>query len=226
MNDIYHYDHMIQVAPNFIKEEDLKVLNSFYSKVPVTSLKDVAYVEPIYGGQSTEYKTIIDDKEVIEIMYKYERLSMLEAAKRFIFDRGLDIKDYRGHSGYELIRWQVDAALGEHADGPDTPPDWPFLDIGCLMYLNDEYLGGEIRFPDYNITIKPKKGTCVFFPCHFKHEVLKVLENPNGPTRRHTMPMFHWFELEHRKVSFGLRELLAENDSLSVVDLIKKTKLN
>jgi Rps23 Pro-64 3,4-dihydroxylase Tpa1-like proline 4-hydroxylase len=63
------------------------------------------------------------------------------------------------------------------------------------MYLNDEYEGGEINFPENNIMVKPKPGTIVFFPCHYIHEVMEVTENLNGPTRRHTMPLFHWFHV-------------------------------
>lgn len=32
-----------------------------------------------------------------------------------------------------------------------------------LIYLNDDYEGGETSFPKLNITVKPKKGKCVVF---------------------------------------------------------------
>lgn len=32
-----------------------------------------------------------------------------------------------------------------------------------LIYLNDDYEGGETVFPKLNITVKPKKGKCVIF---------------------------------------------------------------
>lgn len=39
-----------------------------------------------------------------------------------------------------------------------------FIDVGCVMYLNDEYTGGEIFFPAYDIEVKPKPGDLMFFP--------------------------------------------------------------
>lgn len=39
-----------------------------------------------------------------------------------------------------------------------------FIEVGCVMYLNDEYEGGEIYFPAYDIEIKPKAGDLIFFP--------------------------------------------------------------
>lgn len=196
---MYNYENMIHVRYNFINKEDLDILNSFFPKIEHFSNKDVAFIPPIYGGQTLEYKTEIHDSEVISVMKKYTRLSFDEAKKIFIDDRGYILECNRGRSGQELIRWSVGASLAAHADGNDFPPDWPYLDIGCLMYLNDEYSGGEIRFPEQNITIVPSPGMVVFFPTHYIHEVMEIRENPNGPTRRHTMPMFHFFQLCQRQ---------------------------
>lgn len=192
---MYNYEDMIQYQDNFISEEDLVILNSFFPKIRHFSPKDVAFAPPIYGGQTLEHKTEIDDEEVIKLMDKYTELSRQEAQKRFIDDRGYTLKEYCGHSGNELIRWSTTGSLAPHADGNDFPPPFPSLDVACLMYLNDEYEGGEINFPEHDIMIKPKPGTIVFFPCHYVHEVMEVTENPNGPTRRHTMPLFHWFHV-------------------------------
>jgi predicted 2-oxoglutarate/Fe(II)-dependent dioxygenase YbiX len=45
-----------------------------------------------------------------------------------------------------------------------------------VLYLNDDYLGGEIEFPHYDVKIKPEAGTLVLFPSnyayrHIAHEV-------------------------------------------------------
>jgi Rps23 Pro-64 3,4-dihydroxylase Tpa1-like proline 4-hydroxylase len=36
-------------------------------------------------------------------------------------------------------------------------------DVSTLFYLNDDYEGGELSFPDQDIFIKPKKGSFIFF---------------------------------------------------------------
>jgi len=61
-------------------------------------------------------------------------------------------------------------------------------DIATLIYINDNYEGGEIFFPEYDLFIKPESGDLVTFPDNekFVHGVKKVI---NGD--RYTMP--RWF---------------------------------
>jgi len=42
----------------------------------------------------------------------------------------------------------------------------------CTMYINDNYHGGELHFPEHSITYKPKNGDIVFYRGHMLHEVL------------------------------------------------------
>jgi hypothetical protein len=46
------------------------------------------------------------------------------------------------------------------------------------LYINDDYHGGEIFFPDHNISYKPKSGDIVMYPGAFKHGVMPSLGNP------------------------------------------------
>jgi Rps23 Pro-64 3,4-dihydroxylase Tpa1-like proline 4-hydroxylase len=45
--------------------------------------------------------------------------------------------------------------------------------LSALLYLNDDYEGGNIRFPHAGIDIKPEAGSLLFFPSNFVyvHEV-------------------------------------------------------
>lgn len=90
----------------------------------------------------------------------------------------------------EFIKWKPGGGLAPHIDGNEriAPPD---LTIGCLIYLNDDYEGGEIYFPEYDYLVKPKKGDLIIFPCHFMHEV-KVVQN----NCRYTLPLFYTFLCE------------------------------
>jgi len=49
-------------------------------------------------------------------------------------------------------------------------------DISIIYYLNQEFGGGELEFPDLGLTIKPKKGMMIAFPSyrHFAHRVHPV----------------------------------------------------
>jgi hypothetical protein len=45
---------------------------------------------------------------------------------------------------------------------------------GSVTYINDDYEGGEIYYPDYGYWYKPKAGSTVFHSGNTKHGVKKV----------------------------------------------------
>lgn len=49
--------------------------------------------------------------------------------------------------------------------------------LSTVAYLNDNYEGGEISFPQVNVTIKPEAGSVIFFPSNFvfSHTVKPIL---------------------------------------------------
>lgn len=42
--------------------------------------------------------------------------------------------------------------------------------VSVVAYINDDYEGGELYFPRFNLTIKPKKGDVVVFPSTYIYE--------------------------------------------------------
>jgi hypothetical protein len=51
--------------------------------------------------------------------------------------------------------------------------------LSILIYINDDYEGGEIYFPDRGIEIKPKSNMFICFPgnIHYRHGVRRVKNN-------------------------------------------------
>jgi hypothetical protein len=60
--------------------------------------------------------------------------------------------------------------------------------LSSVMYLNDDYNGGEIEFKQSGVKIKPEAGSIIFFPSNFLyvHEVHPITDG-----FRYSMP--HWF---------------------------------
>ena len=50
--------------------------------------------------------------------------------------------------------------------------------ISTVYYLNDNYTGGEINFPRFNVTFKPKANQMILFPSTYtyNHSVSPVIE--------------------------------------------------
>ena len=50
--------------------------------------------------------------------------------------------------------------------------------VSCVLYLNSDFEGGELNFPNQDVTIKPEEGMLVLFPSNylFVHKSLPVTE--------------------------------------------------
>ena len=72
-----------------------------------------------------------------------------------------------------IKEWYEGQSMGPHFDGQDGNMD---LAYSLVAYLNDDYEGGEIHFPDQNITVKPKAGSLIMFPSQipYIHEVKPI----------------------------------------------------
>jgi hypothetical protein len=90
-------------------------------------------------------------------------------------------------SHVSLNRYDSGQAMGPHYDGQDGDSN---LKYSFVTYLNDDYEGGEINFPNQNLTIKPKAGSLVMFPSQkpYIHESKPVL---SGVKYMYTT---HWVE--------------------------------
>lgn len=76
--------------------------------------------------------------------------------------------------GFQLLKYGVDGHFGSHHD---TYPGSNRA-ISVLIYLNDDYEGGEVEFVHLNLKMKPKAGTVILFPPnypyrHIAHPVTK-----------------------------------------------------
>jgi hypothetical protein len=75
-----------------------------------------------------------------------------------------------------IQRMQAGVELKSHADQHTDPS----VQYATIIYINDDYVGGELFFPNLNIEIKPKAGTLLFFPgnAEYEHGVRHVEEGP------------------------------------------------
>ena len=79
----------------------------------------------------------------------------------------------------QLVRWQEGHELTPHADNvePDGRPNaTPHRAFSSLIYLNDDYEGGETYFPGHSVRLKPKTGALVLFGAgpQYVHGVSRV----------------------------------------------------
>ena len=64
--------------------------------------------------------------------------------------------------------------MGNHRDNEG----WSEIKMGIVIYINDDYQGGEISYPDLGLSIKPTAGMLAIHPSDIIHRVLPVSGSP------------------------------------------------
>lgn len=132
------------------------------------------------------------DTSAIGIPYKnlFEDSEKRNMSEEFYFNVGkilfenCDVleKDYLSMYGISTL-WHDQWGVLKYGSGQqftnhiDDHPDH-HRRISTVYYLNDDYTGGEINFPRFNITFKPKANQMIIFPSTYvyNHSVSPVIE--------------------------------------------------
>jgi len=165
----------IKLIPNFLSNDEIKYLLENVDenrKVSFESQKDdsdnaVNWMH-IYTGIEDRFDIKGRIGSEIVKAYKFNRIKPKEPQ-------------------LSVAKWETGTKLNLHVDDLGYVTD---NHIPTLVYLNDDYEGGEISFAIHNITIKPKIGDLLIFPgnMHYAHEVKEVLSGT-----RYTLPI--WFTI-------------------------------
>ena len=105
--------------------------------------------------------------------------------------------EFKGYEPVQFLGYPVGGHYKGHNDGEHfnyKTRQWEKImprDVSFLFYLNDQYGGGELEFPDLGLTIKPKKGMMIAFPSYkeFAHKVHPV-------TWGHRYTLVSWVETQ------------------------------
>ena len=85
--------------------------------------------------------------------------------------------EFKGYDPCQFLGYPVGGHYIEHNDAESfVDGKWTRVanrDVSFLFYLNSEFGGGELEFPELGLTIKPKKGMMIAFPS-YKEYVHKV----------------------------------------------------
>jgi hypothetical protein len=192
----------IVALDNFITEEELTYLNNFARNNTVWDITESHYNEDglcIYDASywedrvATESSLDSGDPNIVKIIKQLQSRLKVEVDKFFNVDAF--------PTSPALVRWLPGQYQQPHADkelhiGEDRgkPNDFPYYDLSGLFYLNNDYEGGELYFPDHGIQFKPKAGSAYFFPgdLNYLHGVTEITSGI-----RYVCPFF-WTILEHK----------------------------
>ena len=76
---------------------------------------------------------------------------------------------------FEFYRYDKDDYIDPHTDSSVILNNDLLSNYTALIYLNDNYFGGDTYFSEKKIRVRPKKGTLFLFKHHLVHEAQKII---------------------------------------------------
>jgi hypothetical protein len=187
---------------DFMTQEELEYLNNFARNNTAWDVTESHFNEEgvcIYDASYWADRVATDDTlnsvdpNVVKI------IKGMQARLKVEVDKFFKVNAYPTSAA--VVRWLPGQYQEPHADkelhlGEDRgkPNDFPYYDLSGLFYLNDDYEGGELYFPQHGIKFKPKAGSAYFFPGDMNY-IHGVTEITSGV--RYVCPFF-WTILEHK----------------------------
>jgi hypothetical protein len=173
---IHHRPNIWEVKNAFLDSHE--IINS----IPIQEWQSYTNDGGVYNDKGSG-NTIIGrcshiGKESSQYTPVYEKFK--ELISRFAESNNILISSDNLDSGPFVIReYQPGSSMAAHQDAYGyIKKDGQFAKpvVTALLYLNDNYIGGEINFPNENIKIKPDTGSMVVFSSNLDHGVLEIIE--------------------------------------------------
>lgn len=161
---------MISVNENFINEFELEFINDYVRRLTKEDLWDKSDPHPAWHDRYIHAGVLSNGQAGFGTDEDNDMLNLLVDIRKRIKARIVEIREPEAPiyaDMLQLVRWRPGDEQHPHADSenPDgTPHPYPWREHASILYLNDDYEGGSIYFPQHDLELNPKPGTMVTFP--------------------------------------------------------------
>ena len=114
-----------------------------------------------YSINITQTAELFDDSSSQDI---HNQMYLLLLATTIPYAKKHDI-DQLQHEYYSMLRYQGGQEYTAHYDGSTATG----RAVSAIVYLNDDYEGGEVEFVNFGVKIKPKAGMLLLFPSNYAY---------------------------------------------------------
>lgn len=111
----------------------------------------ITHIAEIYGNQLA--------KDIHNQMY------FLLVAALGPYSKKYGINTQLFHENYSILKYSCSQMYHPHYDGDPSSGRM----VSAIVYLNNEYEGGEIEFINFGIKIKPEPGMLIIFPSNYAY---------------------------------------------------------
>lgn len=164
-------DPNIFVIKNFISEQDAAALVGLASQATKEEWSNYNYTDRHKNDEWEDRILILDEcsdydlkeKDIVETTLKNIKLQINQILNKDIYVYVGFTTIYRSVVG-QLMKTHHDQGLGAK------------FKYGVVLYLNKEYEGGNIFYPNVNVEFKPEAFSLVLHPAHeaYRHGVKEV----------------------------------------------------
>ena len=196
----FNDQNIVTVIEDFVEPDDLlliheyaKTANMQYEGGPNGNLKDRVHTFEKFESANPTLFQLFKENYFVEIKNLLEEKSGLELTGSYCTDLHKPLSESREDRLQHLIlsatcgckseinpfitAWTEGTSQKEHTDNSN--------EFTAIIYLNDDYEGGELNFPTLELSIKPIKGSVIMWPGSITHSISTVLSGT-----RYTIPVF------------------------------------
>ena len=87
--------------------------------------------------------------------------------------------------GFQILKYYEGGFYKAHVDAGEQ---FLYRKVSGILYINDDYDGGELEFTKFNLKIKPKKNSILLFPSNYAYEHIA-----HTVTKGEKMCIVSWF---------------------------------
>ena len=151
----------IKIVNGFMEKSDASLISEYANK------NDKLFAEFGNGEKEFKFNPDIQDSDILDLINFYGM-----KVQQFVESNYLGKFTEYDKTKTHIARFEKGWGMHEHFDS--SRPN----DIATLIYINNDYNGGEIYFPEYDICLKPEPGDLVCFPDtpNFIHGVKPISE--------------------------------------------------
>lgn len=161
--------HGIEIVENFLSPDECREWVEFAATRPSSRLRiidwkaeDPSVARKLDDQRVTERVDMGGDRDQ-QLRELVERIYVSDIAKRLG-------RSFAWFESPQVLKYKVGGFYEAHADADSYDPErglWRHhvdRDISLLLYLNDDFEGGDLQFEYFNFRIRPRPGMLVWFP--------------------------------------------------------------